>query len=66
MWYDRSESARAFKTVTDEALRLEVFRPNSLTKPDNDHPLCNMRKVQKGAVFFYGTGEKTETTGPAS
>ena len=37
--------------LTDGALRLEVFRPNSLTKPDNDHPLCNMREVQK-ALFL--------------
>ena len=40
------------KIVTDEALRLEVFRPNSLTKPDNDYPLCNMRKSRKARVFF--------------
>ena len=31
---------------------MKVFRPNSLTKPDNDHPLCNMREVQKAFFLF--------------
>merc|ERR1711994_785385 len=33
--------------LTDGALRLEVFCPNSLTQPDNDLPLRNMREVQR-------------------
>ena len=38
--------------LTDGALRLEVFRPNSLTQPDNDLLLCNMREVQRAFSLY--------------
>ena len=38
--------------LTDGALRLEVFRPNSLTMPDNDQPLRNMREVQRAFSLY--------------
>ena len=34
------------------ALKLEVFRPKSLTMPDNDHPLRSMREVQRAFSFY--------------
>ena len=62
LWHDLSHlqagsmiDHRAYvrsNNLTDGALRLEVFRPNSLTKPDNDHPLCSMREVQKALFLF--------------
>ena len=38
--------------LTDGALKLEVFRPNSLMMPDNDHPLRTMREVQLAFSFY--------------
>ena len=38
--------------LTDGALRLEVFRPNSLTQPDNDLPLRDMREVQRAFSLY--------------
>ena len=47
--------------LTDGALKLEVFGPNSLMMPDNNHPLRDMREVQ---CAFYGTGETPKKLGP--
>ena len=38
--------------LTDGALKLEVFRPNLLTMPDNDHPLRTMLEVQRAFSFY--------------
>ena len=38
--------------LTDGALWLKVFRPNSLTQPDNDLPLRNMREVQRAFSLY--------------
>ena len=48
---DNRANVRA-NNLTDGALKLEVFRPNSLTMPDNDHPLRNMREVQRAFSFY--------------
>ena len=38
--------------LTDGALRLEIFSPNSLTMPNNDHPLRSLREVQLAFLFY--------------
>ena len=38
--------------LTDGAPKLEIFRPNSLTMPDNNHPLRSLREVQLAFMFY--------------
>ena len=38
--------------LSDGALCLEGFRPNSLTQPDNDLPLRDMREVQRAFSLY--------------
>ena len=38
--------------LSDGALHLEVFRLNSLTQPDNDLPLKDMREVQRAFSLY--------------
>ena len=38
--------------LTDPSLKMEVFRLNSLTPPDNDHLIRNLKEVQLAFVIY--------------
>ena len=38
--------------LADPSLKLEMFQLNSLTLPDNDHPLHNLKEVQLAFVIY--------------